>query len=131
MKFFMGYSVYFGWRQIHWLNCFCSHPLRATPLRVCSRPEQAAQDVLPYILNDFRRAVPAMRRGGFGNSCRNCAALVPAYLFSRMKMLNGVGEGVETGMSWSEVIGTIRAIMRTVALLKVRPRVIGPNRMSV
>ena len=55
-----------------------------------SRPEQAAQDVSPYILNDFRRAVPAMRRGGFGNSCRNCAALVPAYLFSGMKVLNGV-----------------------------------------
>ncbi len=64
----------------------------ATPLRICSRPEQAARDVSPYVLNDFRRAVPAMRRGGFGNSCRNCAALVPAYLFSRMKILNRVAQ---------------------------------------
>ena len=31
-----------------------------------------------------------MRRGVFGNSCRNCAALVPAYLFSGTKILNGV-----------------------------------------
>ncbi len=68
-------------------------PRRATSLRICSRPEQAAKDVLPYILSGFRRAVPAMRRGGFGNSCRNCAALVPAYLFSGMKILNGVGPG--------------------------------------
>ncbi len=66
------------------------YPKGQMPLRICSRPEQAAQDDLPYILNGFRRAVPAMRQGGFGNSCRNCAALVPAYLFSRMKMINGV-----------------------------------------
>ena len=59
-----------------------------------SRPEQAAQDVSPYVLNDFRRAVPAMRRGGFGNSCRNCAALVPAYLFSVWKSLTALHEGV-------------------------------------
>ncbi len=31
-----------------------------------------------------------MRAGRFGNSCRNCAALVPAYLFSATEFLNGV-----------------------------------------
>ncbi len=71
---------------------------------------QAAQDVSPYILNDFRRAVPAMRRGGFGNSCRNCAALVPAYLFSGMKVLNGVAPHPSP------------ALMKMFALLHLPPR---------